>query len=155
MTTSSTARGRMTATAVQTAALVVGIVFIVIGILGFIPGITTNIETLMFAGHESGALLFGVFQVSILHNIVHLLYGIAGVALARTFSGARNYLIWGGAVYLVLWLYGLFVVLDSPANFVPLNDADDWLHLVLGLGMIALGLALGRSDRVRTSDSRV
>jgi Domain of unknown function (DUF4383) len=155
MTTSSTARGRMTASAVQTAALVVGIVFIVIGILGFIPGVTTNIETLMFAGHESGALLLGVFQVSILHNIVHLLYGIAGVALARTFSGARNYLIWGGAVYLVLWLYGLFVVLDSPANFVPLNDADDWLHLVLGLGMIALGLALGRRDRVRTSDTRV
>ncbi|HYI34459.1 MAG TPA: DUF4383 domain-containing protein [Glaciibacter sp.] len=155
MTSSSTARGRMTATAVQTAALVVGIVFIVVGILGFIPGITTNIETLMFAGHESGALLLGVFQVSILHNIVHLLYGIAGVALARTFSGARNYLIWGGAVYLVLWLYGLFVALDSPANFVPLNDADDWLHLVLGLGMIALGLGLGRPDRVRTSDSRV
>jgi len=155
MTTSSTARGRMTASAVQKAALVVGIVFIVVGILGFIPGATTNIETLMFAGHESGALLLGVFQVSILHNIVHLLYGIAGVALARTFSGARNYLIWGGAVYLVLWLYGLFVALDSPANFVPLNDADDWLHLVLGLGMIALGLTLGRSDRVRTSDSRV
>jgi Domain of unknown function (DUF4383) len=155
MTTSSTARGRMTASAVQTAALVVGIVFIVVGILGFIPGINTNIETLMFAGPESGALLFGVFQVSILHNIVHLLYGIAGVALARTFSGARNYLIWGGAVYLVLWLYGLFVALDSPANFVPLNDADDWLHLGLGLGMIALGLVLGRPDRVRTSDSRV
>lgn len=155
MTTSSTARRGMTATAVQTAALVVGIVFIVVGILGFIPGVTTNIETLMFAGHESGALLLGVFQVSILHNIVHLLYGIAGVALARTFSGARNYLIWGGAVYLVLWLYGLFVALDSPANFVPLNDADDWLHLVLGLGMITLGLTLGRSDRVRTSDSRV
>lgn len=155
MTTSSTARRGMTATAVQTAALVVGIVFIVVGILGFIPGVTTNIETLMFAGHESGALLLGVFQVSILHNIVHLLYGIAGVALARTFSGARNYLIWGGAVYLVLWLYGLFVALDSPANFVPLNDADDWLHLVLGLGMIALGLGLGRPDRARTSDSRV
>jgi Domain of unknown function (DUF4383) len=155
MTTSSTARGKTTTSAVQTAARIVGIVFILVGILGFIPGVTTNIETLMFAGHESGALLLGVFQVSILHNIVHLLYGIAGVVLARTFSGARNYLIWGGAVYLVLWLYGLFVAHDSPANFVPLNDADDWLHLGLGVGMIALGLALGRSDRVRTSDSRV
>jgi hypothetical protein len=153
--TSNTTRSNVRSSTVQTVARIVGIVFILVGILGFIPGVTTNIGTLMFAGHESGALLLGLFQVSILHNIVHLLYGIAGVVLARTFSGARNYLIWGGAVYLVLWLYGLFIALDSPANFVPLNDADDWLHLFLGLGMIALGLIFGRSDRVRTSDSRV
>ncbi len=154
MTTSNTARGRTATSAVQTAARIVGIVFILVGILGFIPGVTANLETLQFAGHESGALLLGLFQVSILHNIVHLLYGVAGVVLARTFSGARNYLIWGGAVYLVLWLYGLFVAHESPANFVPLNDADDWLHFVLGIGMIALGLALGR-NRVSTNNSRV
>lgn len=155
MTSSNTTRSTVRSSAVQTAARIVGGVFILVGILGFIPGATTNIGTLMFAGHESEALLLGLFQVSILHNIIHLLYGIAGILLARTFSGARNYLIWGGAVYLVLWLYGLFVVLDSPANIFPLNDADDWLHLFLGLGMIALGLAFGRSDRVRTSDGRV
>jgi hypothetical protein len=52
------------------------------------------------------------------------------------------YLIGGGAVYLVLFLYGLVVGQNSSANFVPVNPADDWLHLVLGLGMIGLGLAL-------------
>ncbi|MBG0829984.1 DUF4383 domain-containing protein [Planomonospora sp. ID67723] len=128
----------------QLAALVVGIVFLLVGVLGFIPGITSNVDELEFAGHQSDALLLGVFEVSILHNIVHLLFGVAGVALARTWAGARNYLIGGGAVYLLLWLYGMLIAHDSPANFVPLNAADNWLHLFLGLGMVALGFLLGR-----------
>ncbi len=153
MSTPNTTRGTSTArsSTVQTVARIVGIVFLLVGILGFIPGITTNYETLMIAGHESEALLLGLFQVSILHNIVHFLYGVAGVLLARTFDGARNYLIWGGVVYLVLWLFGLFIPHDQPINFVPLNGADNWLHLFLGIGMIALGLIFGRRDRTRTT----
>jgi hypothetical protein len=121
-------------------AAVVGIVFLLIGVLGFIPGITTDYDLLEFAGKDSEAMLFGVFQVSIFHNIVHLLFGIAGLALARAARPATLYLVVGGVFYLVLWLYGLIVDEDSDANFVPLNDADDWLHLLLGVGMIALGL---------------
>jgi hypothetical protein len=75
---------------------------------------------------------------------VHLAFGIAGLALARTVPGARAFLVGGGAIYLVLWLYGLIIDKDSGANFVPVNSADDWLHLVLGAGMIALGLLLSR-----------
>ena len=134
-------------TNVQKAALIVGIVLLVVGILGFVPGVTSNVDQMQFASDDSGALLLGVFQVSILHNIVHLLYGIAGLALARTISGAWNYLIWGGAIYLVLWLYGLIIDADSAANFVPVNTADNWLHFALGVGMIALGLLLGRERR--------
>jgi hypothetical protein len=129
---------------VRTAALVVSVVFLLVGVLGFIPGITTNYSDMTFAGHHSDAQLLGVFQVSVLHNIVHLLFGIAGLLLARTWSGARGFLIGGGAIYLVLWIYGLAVGQDSSANFVPLNNADDWLHLVLGLGMIGLGLLTSR-----------
>jgi hypothetical protein len=124
---------------VQTAALVVAAVFVLVGVLGFIPGITTDYSSMTFAGHHSEAKLLGVFQVSILHNVVHLLFGAAGFALARTVGGARAYLIGGGAIYLVLWLFGLLVGQDTAVNFVPLNAADDWLHLSLGLGMIALG----------------
>ena len=131
-------------TLVQKAALAVAIVFLLVGVLGFIPGITTDYGTMQFAGHESEAKLLGLFQVSILHNIVHLLFGAAGLAMARTVSGARNYLIGGGAIYLVLWLYGLVIDHDSAANFVPLNGADNWLHLLLGVGMIALGLLTTR-----------
>jgi hypothetical protein len=130
---------------VQLAATVVGAVFLLVGIAGFIPGLTTRYDQMTFAGHNSMAMLLGVFAVSTLHNIVHLLFGIAGLALARTASGARAYLVVGGIIYLVLWLYGLLIQQGSNANFVPFNTADNWLHLVLGVGMIALGVLLGRS----------
>ncbi|GAB4100348.1 DUF4383 domain-containing protein [Sinomonas halotolerans] len=129
-------------TPAQTASAAVGIVFLLVAVLGFVPGITTG--ALDGAGHDSSALLLGIFQVSVLHNIVHLLFGVAGLAMARTHGGARSFLVWGGAVYLVLFLYGLFVAGPNPANFVPVNAADNILHLVLGIGMLALGLALGR-----------
>lgn len=141
-------------TNVQKATLVVGIVFLLVGILGFIPGITSNYGQMMFAGHNSEALLLGLFQVSVLHNIVHLLFGVVGIACARTYSGSRNYLIWGGVIYLILWIYGLVVGHDSAANFVPLNVWDNWLHLLLGIVMIALGWFLSRAVTDR-ADARV
>ncbi|WP_228991945.1 DUF4383 domain-containing protein [Streptomyces sp. DH8] len=131
-------------TPVQQAAMIVGAVFLLVGILGFIPGVTTDYDTMEFASHHSEAKLLGVFQISILHNLVHLAFGVAGVAMARTASAARTFLLGGGAVYLVLWLYGLFVGHHSSANFVPLNTADNWLHFVLGIGMITLGVVLTR-----------
>lgn len=72
-----------------------------VGILGFIPGIRSNYDSLGFAGHGSAALLLGIFQVSVLHNIVH----------------------------------------DTPANFVPVNNADNWLHLILGMITLAVLLS--------------
>ncbi|WP_069741307.1 DUF4383 domain-containing protein [Streptomyces sp. EN23] len=136
---------------VQKAALAVGAVFLLVGVLGFIPGITTDYDTMKFAEHHSEAKLLGVFQVSILHNIVHLLFGVAGIAMARAAATARTYLLAGGAVYLLLWLYGLFIDHDSAANFVPLNTADNWLHFFLGIGMIALAVLLTRTRTARTT----
>ena len=132
-------------TPVQKAALTVGAVFLAVGVLGFVPGITTHYDQLTFAGHYSDATLLGIFNVSVLHNLVHLAFGVAGVVLARTFNGARSYLLGGGVVYLVLFIYGLVIGHDSSANFVPVNDADNWLHLGLAVAMIALGAALGRT----------
>jgi hypothetical protein len=132
---------------VQVAATVVGAVFLLVGIAGFVPGITTDYDRLGFAGHQSGALLLGLFAVSVLHNLVHAAFGVAGLVLSRTPAGARNFLVYGGIVYAVLWLYGLLVDHGSPANFVPVNTADNWLHLLLAVGMIALGVLLGRRDR--------
>jgi len=138
----------------QLLAAIVGVVFLLVGVLGFIPGVTTHYDMLTFAGHHSGALLLGIFAVSILHNIVHLAFGVAGLALARTASGARAFLVGGGVVYLVLWLYGLVIDHGSAANFVPVNTADNWLHLGLGVGMIALGLIPLGATRGPVADSR-
>src|SRR5262245_38549211 len=135
---------RQTWAPVQVAAFAVGLAFLLPGILGFIPGITTHFDMLSFAGHDSQAKLLGLFDISVLHNIVHLAFGIAGVALARTFTGARRFLVGSGVIYLLLSIYGLVVDRESAANFVPVNAADNWLHLVLAVGMLVLGVALGR-----------
>jgi hypothetical protein len=116
------------------------VTFLVVGILGFVPGITTHYGDLSFAGHGSGAKLIGLFQTSILLNLVHLAFGV-GILMAKTAEGARTYLISGGVVYLIVWLIGLIGGLD----WLPVNTADNWLHFVVGLGMVALGFVTGRS----------
>ncbi len=128
----------------QKAARLVGVVFLLVGILGFIPGITDDAPG-SFAGDDSQGSLFGIFQTSVLHNLVHLLFGVLGLLLSRTWEGSRNFLIGGGAAYLALWILGLLGVMD----WLPADDSDDWLHLALGAGMIALGLLLrGRRDAI-------
>lgn len=142
----------------QIAALLVGAIFVIVGIAGFIPGITTNVGDMKFAGHESPSELLGLFQVSILHNIVHLAIGIIGLVAAATWEGARLYLVGGGAIYLALAIYGWVVERTSDANFVPMNNADNVLHVLLGAGMILLGVVLGRGyarDRVVTGEPRI
>lgn len=128
-------------TPTQNIARLIGVVFLLVGILGFVPGITTNLyDGLNFAGNDGNAELLGLFQVSILHNLVHGLFGVAGLALAATASGARTYLIGGGVVYLALWILGLI----GAADWIPANNADNWLHLALGVAMIALGVITSR-----------
>ena len=138
---------RSDASPIQIVAGIVGAVFLAVGVLGFVPGITTNLGDLTFAGHDSDAELLGIFQVSVLHNLVHVLFGVLGLWAARSAAVARPYLLLGGAVYLVLTLYGVVIDQASDANFVPVNTADNWLHLVLGVGMIAAGVVTGQRDR--------
>jgi hypothetical protein len=129
--------------AVQGAAILVAVGFLVFGALGFIPGVTSHYDQMTWAGHHSEAELFGIFAVSGLHNTVHLIFGAAGLMLARSYAAARAYLLGGGLIYLGLWVYGLLIDHDSAANVIPLNGADNWLHLGLGGVMILLGLTLG------------
>lgn len=128
---------------IQTTALLIGAVFLLVGIAGFIPGLTTHSSQLGFA-NEDGAKLVGLFGVNVVHNIAHLALGVAGIALAKTPATARAYLLGGGAVYLVLFVYGLAIDKSTQWNFAALNTADNLLHLVLALAMIGLGVALPR-----------
>jgi hypothetical protein len=73
-----------------------------------------------------------------------------GLTLHNTAMGIGVvFLVGGGAVYLLLWIYGLVVGMSTGANFVPFNSADNWLHLFVGVAMMGLGLWLGR-DAVET-----
>jgi hypothetical protein len=127
----STTRGAMTWP--QVAGLAIGAVFTVIGVVGFF---VTGFDD--FAGMDHGESLLG-FMINPLHNVVHLLIGIAGLALARTLSGARTY-GWLLAVgYGLAFVYGLFAV-GASWDFLNLNWADNWLHLVAALAGLAIAL---------------
>ena len=134
----------MNRTPIQLAATLVGLSFLVAGIGGFIPGITTNAGDIALYGHESPAMLLGIFQVSVLHNIIHLVFGAAGLAMAK--GSAKTYLVGGGVIYLVTWLYGTAIGPATKLNFVPLDDADNWLHLGAGLAMALVGIVLGKTS---------
>lgn len=126
--------------AAQGAAIGVATLFLVLAIAGFIPGLTAHLELMRWHGGEPAPRLLGMFDVSILHNLLHLAFGVTGLVMARTFARARAYLIGGGLIYLGLWLYGL---LDAALrSAVPLNGADNWLHFGMGLTMVILGLTL-------------
>ncbi len=133
----------------QTFALLVASVFLLVGILGFIPGIVTAHDS-KFIGQDGDSELLGLFQINFLHNLVHLAFGVIGFAMAKRVDSARTYLIGGGVVYLVVFLYGLLIDFGSDANIINLNAADNVLHLLLGLGMIGLGLISGK-DHATTS----
>lgn len=149
MTTSrsDSIRRGFTSTRVQTAAFLLGVVFLLVGVLGFVPGITSNLDRLASAGHESGANLFGLFQVSVLHNLIHVAFGVVGIVAARWAFAADFYLLLGGFVYLGLWVGGLVMNEGGLVDLIPLNTADNWLHFALGVGMIMLGVVLTRGRR--------
>ncbi len=134
MTAASTNRvGTDTPHPSRTIALIVGITFLAVGLLGFA---ITGFDD--FVGH-TGRTLVG-FEINGMHNVVHLLIGLAGLALARTSSGARTY-GWLLAVgYGAAFLYGLFAV-GRDWDFLSLNWADNWLHLLTAL--VGLAIALG------------
>ena len=125
---------------VQLLAAVVGAVFLLVGILGFIPGVTSNYDELNLIGPDSQAELLGLFEVSVLHNIVHLAFGVAGLLAAARASASVGFLVGGGILYAVVFVYGIVIEQGSDLDILPVNDADNILHLGLAIGMIALGL---------------
>jgi MYXO-CTERM domain-containing protein len=144
-------RDRDRTSPVQLAARIVSALFLLVGIAGFIPGITEDAPG-DFAGEDSPGSLLGVFQTGILHNLVHAAFGVVGLLMSRTPGGARSFLIGGGIVYVALFLVGMLGAMD----WLPADDTDDWLHLGLGLGMLALAFLTGRRrEPDYASDDRV
>jgi hypothetical protein len=125
----------------QTLALAFGAVYTLVAVLGFFVA-----ETFADDADRNGEIL-GVFQVNHLHNLVHLAIGLALLAASRRLDLSRNANLAIGATYLLVGLVGLFV-LDSDANILALNDADNVLHLVSGAVLAGVALAADK-DRGR------
>lgn len=125
----------------RTVAMLFGIVFVLIGVLGFVPALVP------------GGALLGIFDVNPLHSIVHLLFGVLGIAAASTGMG-RMYNRVVGVVYFALALLGFIPALIIGGNLlglVSINLADNLLHLVIGAVLIIVGFFV--ADRV-TSTAR-
>lgn len=132
-------------TRIQWAALLFGAVFALVAIAGFIPGVTTDYGDLTRFDGE-GAKIFGVFGSNVLENIAHGLFAVAGLTAAASWAASKTYFVWGGILYLGLWLYGVLggSEEESTANFLGLNPASDWLHLGLGGALLTLGTFVSR-----------
>lgn len=133
---------RRRTTAVQQGATAMGWVLLLLGVAGFLPLFTTHFSGMAFAGPDSTAELFGVFSVSVLSNLVFLALGVLGLFMGWGAVVSRRYLIIGGAILALLGLYGL--IATGGADFMPANAAAGWLHVGLGLVMIAFAFVLHR-----------
>ena len=127
----------------RTVALVYGIVFLLVGVAGFVPGFVqtyelTDPELLITAGE---GYLFGLFPVNVLHNLTHLLFGVAGLFVYKSLPASLSYLRSIAIVYGVLTVMGLIPVLNTVFGLVPLHGHDVWLHLVLAGGAAYFGFA--------------
>lgn len=134
-------------------ALVIGIVFILVAVLGFIPGIVQAPAVgepvpLVNAGY---GYLLGLFPVNILHNVVHLLVGLAGILSWRTYGAARNFSRALFIVYGLFTIMGLIPGLNTTFGLVPLFGNDIWLHAVTAIVSGYFGYLAPREDVNRIS----
>ena len=124
-------------------AMIFGVVFILVAILGVMQTGMSNMES----DPALAPKILGLFPVNVLHNFVHLAFGLWGLAAARSYAGAANYAKIGGGIYLLLAILGF--VSPSMFGMVPIGGNDIWLHLVLALGLLGAGFAL-KDDTVTT-----
>jgi uncharacterized protein DUF4383 len=117
---------------VRRVAMVFGIVFLLVGILGLV-----STGGMSMAADPTPAMVLGLFPVNLLHSIVHILFGVWGLVAARSFAGAKMYAQVVGVLYLVLAICGFFI--PTTFGLMPIGGNDIWLHAVIGLVLAGVG----------------
>ncbi len=117
-------------------ALIWGIVFLLVGLAGFVPGFLMPFapDHPPLAVESAGGLLFGLFPVNVLHNLVHIAFGIWGIAVWRSVAGSRTYAQSVAVIYAIFVVMGFFPGLNTTFGLIPLFGHDIWLHAVLAAG---------------------
>jgi hypothetical protein len=117
----------------KTFGMLFGIVFLAVGILGFVPGITTT-------GADGMPMLLGIFMVNTTHSVVHIASGV--VFLLASMSGAGAARLWFqifGVIYAIVAILGFMTPNGMLLGLISNNPADTWLHVVLAVAMLAIG----------------
>ena len=120
-------------TLIQKVAMVFGVGFLLATVAGFLATGMSNMDP----DPATAPRALGMFPVNVLHNIVHLVFGIWGLAASRSFGASRAYCRIAGVIYLVLFVLGF--VAPTGFGLVPLGGTDPWLHLVLGAPLAYFG----------------
>ena len=131
-------------------ALLLGVVFLLVGVLGFIPPLLRAPA----GGHQGHALrvnafdgyLLGLFHVNVLHSAVHVLFGVMGIAMSRSFDSARLYARIVAVAYALLTVMGLVPALDTVFGLIPIHGHDVWLHAAIAAACAYFGFLGARED---------
>lgn len=124
---------------VKKAALAFGIVLVLIGILGFVPAVETT-------NSDGMKLLIGLFMVGTVHNLIHLLSGIAALFGSSSEATSRLYFKVFGVVYALVTIIG-FIQGHTVLGIIDVNLADNLLHLVIAVAALALGFGMAGGTR--------
>jgi hypothetical protein len=139
--------------------LALGIIFLLVGIAGFVPGLLQGPEHAADVEvTQSFGRLMGLFPVNALHNIVHIIFGIWGIAAYRSYTGARGYSRAVAIIYAVLAVMGIIPGLNTTFGLIPLYGHDIWLHAVIAIaaayfGFVASDREVGHSTTTTTTTS--
>lgn len=116
-------------------ALIFGIIYALIGILGFIPGLLTSAggSAPNLAVQSGYGLLLGIFPVNIVHNLIHLVIGLWGIVASRDFGAAKTFSRANAIIFGILFIMGLIPVLNTTFGLAPIYGADVILHLLSAL----------------------
>jgi hypothetical protein len=120
-------------------ARIYGIVFLIIGVGGFIPGLTQEHDHPNMAIDFASGMELGLFPVNGLHNIVHIAFGIWGLVASRDFDASRWYARIVAIAYGLLTLMGLIPATNTTFGLVPIYGHDVWLHALLAAGAAYFG----------------
>jgi hypothetical protein len=115
----------------KSAAILFGVVFLAVGVLGFVPGVTSN------------QMLLGIFHVNAAHNAVHLLSGAIALWTGLTSAAhARVYFRVFGVVYALVAVLGFYAGDGMLLGLISNNAPDTWLHVAIAVVALALGFAV-------------
>ncbi|HEY9878593.1 MAG TPA: DUF4383 domain-containing protein [Leptolyngbyaceae cyanobacterium] len=136
-------------------ALIAGILYTLVGLMGFIPGMVMTPGTGPDIAVDAGyGYLLGLFPVNVLHNIVHLAVGILGLLSYRSMGSARSFSRGLAIFYGVLAVMGLIPVLNITFGLIPIFSHDVWLHALTAAIAAYFGFSKPKRESTAHYDSR-